>query len=131
MLKSPETSQQNTPASKREALFAEVASYGDLKPDFDGDGGNPPAQNDVNNMLSFIDHIPDSAIDSVEPQAIDGESGFKWDEPGKHYLLIIFEDSEISFFGRIGDRRYRGDVDYDESAIPEKLQLLLSDIFPG
>jgi len=117
--------------SPRDALYATVKSYRDLEVGFDGDGGNPPEQNDVNNMLSFIDHIPDSAIDSVEPQAIDGESGFEWDEPGKHHLEVIFVDGEMSFFGRMDGREILGDVDYDENAIPEKLRQFLSDMFPG
>jgi len=132
MLKPPETSQQqNTPAAKRRALSAEVASYRDLKPNYDGDGANPPEQNDVNNMLSFIDHIPDSAIDSVEPEAAKYDSGFTWDKPGKYYLELLFVEGKITFYGELGDRRYKGTEDYDENAIPEQLQQALSDMFPG
>jgi len=137
MSKSSETLQQNTPAAKpealspRDALYATVKSYRDLKPNYDGDGANPPEQNDVNNMLSFIDHIPDSAIDSVRPIAAKYDSGFLWDKPGKHYLELIFDEGEITFYGKLGDRRYKGTVDYDENAVPEKLKQFLFDLFPG
>jgi len=134
MPKPSETSQQNTPAAKREALSAKIASYADLAPDFDGYGGHAPAPQDIENARSFIQHIPDAGMESVQALVVgDGEVGFEWKEPEKNYLEIVFSEGEISFFGDMlsSGERLNGDADYDENAIPEKLQRLLSDLFPN
>jgi len=118
--------------SVRDALHAKVAAYGKLEPNYNGDNEQPPEQNDVGNMLSFIDHIPDSAIDRAEPYiADDGEIGFSWRKHGHYCLTIIFMDGEMSFGGEMDGKVIQDDVDYDENAVPDELKQFLSDLYAG
>jgi len=130
MPKPSETSQQNTPAAKREALSARIASYANLEPGFNGHNEYVPKQADVDNARSFIGIIPEKGLDTVKTMVIcDGEVDFEWRGENLH-LGVGFIDGKISFSGDMphsgeevdGEERYTG-------ALPAELLRLMAAIF--
>ena len=99
---------------------------------WDGDGGQAPIKQDVDNAVNFLDHIPRRGIMLARVMiAGDGDVGFDWGKSGR-CLEVGFSDGEISFYGKTpGGERLKGTEVFKKGVVPAKLQSLLDANFSG
>lgn len=99
---------------------------------WNGDGGQAPIKQDVDNAVNFLDHIPRRGIMLARVMiAGDGDVGFDWGKNGI-CLEVGFCDEEISFYGETPDgKEFMGTEPFIKGMIPAQLQYLMSANFSG
>ena len=107
---------------ERSLLVAEILAYRDLQPDWDGEGGDAPSQEAINEALRFLDFVkPDTKAKGTVSG--DGEVGVYWRRPGAFIDVSFYGDGKIYYYARIDSDQFevKGTLPFSGRQIPKDL----------
>ena len=116
--------------TQKAAVRKELASFGQLPPDWDGDEGHAPAANDLAHASAFLDYIPAPGVAAVSlVVAGDGDVTYEW-KTSRLRLEVGFRRDKISFFGENRETGAEINGDYSvESTFPAELLAFMETAF--